>query len=784
MTAVVARARARVSRHLATYGEWWWAPIVYVAAVLWIYRDVWSVHGQPTAFGWDTIDSYGPDLSFLSREVAEGRLSLWNPYDHGGYSLVGDPQFDRYYPFMWPFAALGALTDAPWWLIQVVVLAHHVVAGCMMHLFLRSRRLPAIAAVVAGLGVVASAPLLIHKASIVLWPLVWIPLIWIAIDAVVARPGWQRGAALAGAYALCITASSPPSWFYALLATVPYALWRGAVALAAARRGGALRAEVRRLAVAVAVAAALFAMLVAIVILPARELTPLTLRGGQTGRDFALGGGLPPGQVLTALVAPIAGSLEVYLGLGVLWLAICAVAVRPRHDDGVAILWLGLGVLALVLSFGTATPVLPWLVDHVPGFALFRVAGRYKLVAVWCGAAGAGYGVAALLAVPRTWTRPRLTAIAVAALAIAATASVVAVSGSRTGRSPGAAVAVAVATALLLVAMAALPRRAAAVAAAAMALLVVHDAPFFVFRPNAPPAAEGRRTHAGEDAILARLGDVGRAWRLHDEFLFGERVGARRRVRDFRGYTGIDPLSQKRYVEILEYARRDVAVLEAYNVRWVLATPHWRSGRSISYAWPLPDRGGHFEARGGDLFEARHPAPLAAWYGAIAIVDHGAALAAVRNAEEPDGTRRVAIVERGDANVLPADIVARLARPAAGAPPSLAAALDRYEPDRIELRVDAPAEGLLVLNEVSYPGWQVTVDGVAATPVRANYLLRAVVVPAGRHAVRWEFHPTRWRLLATGYLLGLAALVAAWVTARRAARRRPGPPPTATAPGT
>ena len=86
------RARA----HLAGRGEWWWAPLVYILAVAWIYRGLWHQHGMATGLGWDTIDSYGPDLDFLSRDLAHGHWSWWNPYDHGGYSLFADVGFPRW----------------------------------------------------------------------------------------------------------------------------------------------------------------------------------------------------------------------------------------------------------------------------------------------------------------------------------------------------------------------------------------------------------------------------------------------------------------------------------------------------------------------------------------------------------------------------------------------------------------------------------------------------------------------------------------------------------------
>ena len=57
----------------------------------------------------------------------------------------------------------------------------------------------------------------------------------------------------------------------------------------------------------------------------------------------------------------------------------------------------------------------------------------------------------------------------------------------------------------------------------------------------------------------------------------------------------------------------------------------------------------------------------------------------------------------------------------------------------IETVADAPA--LLVLNDVWHPWWRVCIDGAAADMLKANVLFRAVAVPAGKHLVRFRFHP-------------------------------------------
>ena len=65
----------------------------------------------------------------------------------------------------------------------------------------------------------------------------------------------------------------------------------------------------------------------------------------------------------------------------------------------------------------------------------------------------------------------------------------------------------------------------------------------------------------------------------------------------------------------------------------------------------------------------------------------------------------------------------------------------RYANTEIVVEADAPAGGMLVLNDVWHPWWRATVDGAEAEILKANVLFRAVAVPPGKHVVRFTFHP-------------------------------------------
>lgn len=97
------------------------------------------------------------------------------------------------------------------------------------------------------------------------------------------------------------------------------------------------------------------------------------------------------------------------------------------------------------------------------------------------------------------------------------------------------------------------------------------------------------------------------------------------------------------------------------------------------------------------------------------------------------------------------------------------ATLERYGHTRVELRTESAEEGVLLFNDKYDPRWNVFVDGRRQPLLRANYAMRGVAVPAGRHTVLMTYHPNLVPLLAN---LAAALGVVAWAGARRVRRAR------------
>jgi Bacterial membrane protein YfhO len=69
------------------------------------------------------------------------------------------------------------------------------------------------------------------------------------------------------------------------------------------------------------------------------------------------------------------------------------------------------------------------------------------------------------------------------------------------------------------------------------------------------------------------------------------------------------------------------------------------------------------------------------------------------------------------------------------------------KPYWLKYDANSASGGLAVFSEIYYPdGWSATIDGKAAPILRANYLLRALEIPAGRHVVEFTFAPNAYMI--------------------------------------
>ena len=80
--------------------------------------------------------------------------------------------------------------------------------------------------------------------------------------------------------------------------------------------------------------------------------------------------------------------------------------------------------------------------------------------------------------------------------------------------------------------------------------------------------------------------------------------------------------------------------------------------------------------------------------------------------------------------------------------------------DEVNYKSSSTKKQLAVFSEIYYKqGWKAYIDNVETPIVKANYVLRALVVPAGDHSIRFEFKPV---IVNTAQKASAAASILLW----------------------
>lgn len=157
----------------------------------------------------------------------------------------------------------------------------------------------------------------------------------------------------------------------------------------------------------------------------------------------------------------------------------------------------------------------------------------------------------------------------------------------------------------------------------------------------------------------------------------------------------------------------------------------------------------------GVMYENQQVLPRAWVVPAVVELQPQEILQAIRTSRLPNGEtyqpEQIAMVETHD------PMLDDLKKPISQNRWNAQASVLKAKDTQVEIQTDAPSSALLVLSDVNYPGWQAWVDGQPAPIFQTNYVQRGVKIPAGKHVVRFEFHPFSFNLgagIAAASLLG------------------------------
>ena len=110
-----------------------------------------------------------------------------------------------------------------------------------------------------------------------------------------------------------------------------------------------------------------------------------------------------------------------------------------------------------------------------------------------------------------------------------------------------------------------------------------------------------------------------------------------------------------------------------------------------------------------------------------------------------DEIRLLGLVDPRTTAVVGQDMPMPAFTPAEGADDTIE--MESYAPNALRYRYKAAADRLAVFSEIYYPnGWTATVDGEPLELFRADWTLRAALLPAGEHTVEMRFDPPSYRV--------------------------------------
>jgi hypothetical protein len=738
--------------------------------------------------GGDLTGQYYPLRFLVAQELGGRRLPLWNPYAYAGQPALADIQSAVFYPVNLLTALLlgwpGLRFSFP--VLELQIIFHFSLVSIFTYLF--ARRLTRKAGAGPGAGRFAGAVAALtftYSGYLTSFPVqqvtiletaTWLPLILLFLDMATDRlepsgeetrflreNGFLRPALLAGvALGLALLAGHPQTALYLFLGMIAYGvfkIWGAARAVdnrpvlpgmeRTADRMIALRGVVvlgMTLLVGVALAA--------VELLPALEFIRLSPRTALSYEEVSFG--LPLPEVVALIFPGYLGGSPQYVGIvPMVLIALAIFCARPRREVA---FWAGLGGGAFLLALGGNTFLYPLFYVLVPGFGAVRDQERAFLLFAFSAAMLAAHGALLLVRPLAREVRPsfaalerwlwRLMVIGLALTAlffygwIDSQARQVEVNVF-TGVLRHHVFALAMSGgALLLLALrrGRYTRRAwgmgLALAFIALNLFTIN------WRYNLKePGEKGYFPASTAVAFLkAQEARHGEPFRISSAGLLpaGAGAGALYGLQDTLGNSPLHLASYEAFTAHVSEWRR-----------WQLLNVHYVLDRR-----DLDGQGLERVHEEGDVkvYRVTDPFPRAWVVGvAEAIPDDAGALARLDASDF--NPRQAALLAEGPPLALPGPLSGTSAH-----------VID-FAPNRIALDVVSPANGLLVLSEIYYPGWEARIDGEPVPVLRANYLLRAIPVPQGQHYVEVFYDPLSFKVGAVITAVTLVGLVAGLVVA-------------------
>ncbi len=688
-------------------------PVVFLLPVVFLFVFVGRFYFARGSTYSDLAITHYPNALWIQRSLLTwGEIPLWSSTILSGYPFVSNPLSGLLYPPGW----IALLFPQPAGLNLVMVL-HLILGGVGMYFFLRSEGISSIAALLGAIAFEAMPKLVAHVAAghvTLVYAIAWTP--WLLRSVKRGQTGWWKSA-------LCLGLILLADLRWAALAGLFWAAYELYLIQKAETTEAkyALR-KIGRMAAVVFLAV----ILAAVLLLPLKDYVTLSSRSLMTAQDsLALSLSYP--QLLGLLVPSLGGSAEyvLYPGGAVLALAVLGLGFAEVRKQ--SRFWWFVILAGLLFSLGANLPGMDLLV-RLPGLNLLRVPPRAYLLSAFGLIVMATRTLDFLLVSPQCLKglrriNPLLLLVALDFLIIILAFVGWAVTGKfQAGFTLGGS-ALAVSLALLFM------YRAQRISSRDFALLLVGCLIFDL----------GITNSAGMDFRPVQL--VLQHGEAAARFLALQQG-------PFRIFSPSYSLPQQTaayyHLELADGV--DPLQLLAYNRYMAMASGVPADGYSVT----LP---AYATGEPASDNQAAHPDAVK-----LGLLNVGY-IAAEFELHEP-GLTEVARFDQTriyqNQRVLPRVWVQDPAAPLGERIVPVTSLVRKPN----SLQIQAAGPGLLVLSEITYPGWVVQLDEKPASLSAPLGLLRAIVLPPGEHKILLRFLPT-------SFLIGAVMSVIAWLVVGR-----------------
>ena len=706
------------------------------------------------AFFWeDFIKQMYPFRLYNAVELRSGQFPFWSPYLFGGIPYFAMIDTAVLYPLDWLFILFVKGDTLSYTVVELQSIAHLLLYGSGVYFLCRNFEISRPAACVAGISAMFSGRL-IHQMfnTSMLNPYAWYP--WVVLFFFRAIDRRSLSNAIIGGFALGVAILAGHTQivfylFYSLLilflVTFIYAMRASEHRIRTAKQLVGLYAIINLVGIGLA----------AVVLLPAYELVNFTARAHMTFNEV-VSYSFHPQQLITFFMPDFFGKTDPfkwqywgpeyneygrywetygYIGIAPLVFSGCALFVRRGR---IALGFGLLGALAIFMALGINNPLYQIFYELIPGFSRFRIPARTLFVFGFAASVLTGLGVDVLFKnsdVPEFRLRFKrylqgvagIFGVGIISFLIFKDKLLLWLAGDRellmfaeeSLRTESVSFLIFLGAVLLLLVgcyKRSIPLSACVSVAGVLTFSDLYLAgngfnqgtttPDTIFYSEDIPFIQARQQKEG-----------GRVAFRNNRYLLVERnAGLLHRVYSMEGYTSPLRLSE--------------TVPPRFG--WELMNVTYHVGMdSVSNAPRLVKS----DFPTAPAFIARH----------ILTAKTGDAVAKVM-ADSMFNYQTTVVLEDPIPFSIPIDTAKALEKPV----------IERYTANEIDVKVSLERPGVLVMAEVYYPAWKVTVDGVDQKIYRANQTMRAVPLRAGNHRIVFRYESATFKL---GSLLSLVTIL-------------------------